>query len=431
MTLRRRSRILLASFALTAPLMLGGCSATYCEEPAGDSLEALVKGLLCLGFGFVGGPPAAERPVASFEVRPSTIPSGGVVTLDATGSRGGFQRPVALYKWDVDGDYRVFAGGGRQFDYEFTDFAGTAVSQVRLFRRDPAFVTPPGEIIDDGVTETRVIGLHITDVAFEETSDVGRVRITGDPVPPGANPPVAIFRISPPRPSVGQNVILDGGASEGAATYAWDLDGNGSFETGPIESPVVTHVFQTSGINVVRLQVTNAQGESASAPKEIFVAPAGERRSASASATRRAPRAGGRKFSARLARVRFPSELGAGRPTGRTVAFGPLRAGGGSWRDRARTATWQRSAARPGGPGSICRSSPRARRLRVRGLALARFARGAGTACLRLRLTARRGKPVASGRMTAIGGRATPASSPVEDASASGSGAAARSSREV
>ncbi len=39
MTLRRRSRILLASFALTAPLMLGGCSATYCEEPAGDSLE--------------------------------------------------------------------------------------------------------------------------------------------------------------------------------------------------------------------------------------------------------------------------------------------------------------------------------------------------------------------------------------------------------
>ena len=298
----------------------------------------------------------------------------------------------------------MFAGGGRQFDYEFVDFAGTHVSQVRLFRRDPAFVTPPGEIIDDGMTETRVIGLHITDVAFEKTSAVGRVRITGDPVPPGANPPVAIFRISPPRPSVGQNVILDGGASEGAATYAWDLDGNGSFETGPNESPVVTHVFQTSGINVVRLQVTNAQGESASAPKEIFVAPAGERRSASASATRRAPRAGGRKFSARLARVRFPSELGAGRPTGRTVAFGPLRAGG-------------RLVARPGLDGDLAAFrraawrarldlsvEPRARRLRVRGLALARFARGAGTACLRLRLTARRGKPVASGRMTVIGG---------------------------
>ena len=404
---RRRLRIRVVCLAVMAPLALGGCSSSFCEEPAGNSLEALVKGLLCLGFGFVGGPPSNERPAASVEVRPSTIPSGGVVTLDASGSHGGFDRPVALFKWDIDGEYRVIAGGRRQFDYEFVDQFGSDVSRVRLFRRDPAFVPPLGEILDDGESETRIIGLETTDLSFQHASDVGKVRITGEPVPPGdptppgEQPPVAIFSASPVRPSVGQNVVLDATSSERAVTYSWDLDGNGSFETGPSTSPTVTHVFATSGIQVVRLRVTDAAGVTADAPKEIFVAPGGERRSTAVA--RAAARAAGPGFAARLAKVRFPTELGTPRRAGRALTYGPLRASG-------------RLVAAQSGPGELRpfrRSAwrariqlslrPRAAKLRLRGLAVATFARGAGRACLRVRLSARRGGP-ARGRIAVLGG---------------------------
>ena len=228
---RRRARILLAGFALLAPLMFGGCDEQLCGRSTENPLAGLAVGFLCLGYPDSDGE-RLDQPRAEFEVTPSEISSGGTVTLDASASRASLGLDLRALQWDVDGRYTVSARG-RGFDFEHQFRLGASGGTVQLFRRDPAIVRPPEEIIDNGTSETRIIALQVFDEEGSATA-LRRVTITGDVPQSGSGSLVASFSFTPARPLVGQSVLLDASASRGAATFSWDLDGNGSFETGPL-----------------------------------------------------------------------------------------------------------------------------------------------------------------------------------------------------
>ncbi len=320
---RGRTRLVLISFALVAPLVFGGCDEELCGASTENPLAGLVVGFLCLGYPDSDGQ-RLDQPRADFTVTPSEIPSGGTVTLDATASRASLGHELRTLIWDVDGRYTLGARG-RGFDFEHKFRLGAKAGAVQLFRRDPAIVRPPEEIIDNGTSETRIIALQVFDETGSATT-LRRVTITGDLEQSGPGPLAASFSFTPTRPLVGQNVLLDASASRGAATFSWDLDGDGSFETGPLNGPEVSRFFTTSGIHVVRLRVADAMGRTAEQPREIFVAPLGSGSSSAVAGA--AGRGAGAPVSARLARVRFPSDLGTPRRAGRARVFGPLTARG-------------------------------------------------------------------------------------------------------
>jgi hypothetical protein len=81
-------------------------------------------------------------------------------------------------------------------------------------------------------------------------------------------PPVASFTVSPSPAAVGAPVTFNAGASsdpEGPiADYAWDLDGDGSFETDTGTTPVATRSYAGPGALTVSLRVTDGDGLTSS-----------------------------------------------------------------------------------------------------------------------------------------------------------------------
>ena len=67
----------------------------------------------------------------------------------------------------------------------------------------------------------------------------------------------------------GRPIKLDGSASTDSlaaiTSYAWDLDGNGTFETKTGGTPSVTHTFHLVGKRRVRLRVIDANGDASDA----------------------------------------------------------------------------------------------------------------------------------------------------------------------
>jgi len=87
----------------------------------------------------------------------------------------------------------------------------------------------------------------------------------------------------PPSPSIaapasagkGDPVRLDASSSTAdgpIADYAWDLDGNGSFETDTGTSPVAIHSFPAAGTATVSVRVTDDRGQIAVTTRQIAVA---------------------------------------------------------------------------------------------------------------------------------------------------------------
>lgn len=93
-------------------------------------------------------------------------------------------------------------------------------------------------------------------------------------VPPN-NPPVAALS-APSEAYRGDPVRFDASASvdpDGPlADYAWDLDGDGSFETDSGTTPTVTREFATLGPHAVRVRVTDPAGASDTASATVTIA---------------------------------------------------------------------------------------------------------------------------------------------------------------
>ena len=97
--------------------------------------------------------------------------------------------------------------------------------------------------------------------------------------PPGNTPPTADFTVTPASPSAGRDVRLDSGLSSDAegpiASRAWDLDGDGSFETAA-EAPTLATRFDSPGSRVVGLRVVDTEGAMGTMTRMVDVkAPAG------------------------------------------------------------------------------------------------------------------------------------------------------------
>ncbi len=75
----------------------------------------------------------------------------------------------------------------------------------------------------------------------------------------------AAFTATPAQAVPGQQVAFDASTSRGTnggviASYQWDWDGDGVYDTLPATSPLATHAFATKGTYAVGLKVTDAGG---------------------------------------------------------------------------------------------------------------------------------------------------------------------------
>lgn len=169
------------------------------------------------------------NPIPSFTATPDPVAPGATVALDASGSfdptPGG---SIVRYEWDLDGNGSFEVDGG---------------SVPRLNTSWPAKGTVP-------------VGLRVTDDVGNREAMTSPVRVTVAPQ--------AALSWAPASPQTGATVTLDATGSadpDGAiAAYAWDLDGNGSFEraTGAVGTTVTS--FATPGARTLRVRVTDDTG---------------------------------------------------------------------------------------------------------------------------------------------------------------------------
>jgi hypothetical protein len=362
------------AFALLIAFALSGCEEEFCQASSADPGGALFKGLLCSG-----NKPASfgKPPTASFTVAPGTVDNGGEVVLDASASSDPDGR-IVRYRWDVDGVPDASIDSSLSLNFE-VDAQDEPVSRQQI-----------SALGGGQLDQRRVIGLRVIDDSGNAAEARQEITILGS-----FSGPVASFTFTPSPAVVGQAVRFDASLSSGARSYAWDLDGNRTFEVGPSAQPTASIVYTTSGARAVRLQVTDAAGRTATTVKEVPVAPSGAAR-ASAAAKRRA-------FSARLAGVSLPMDLGTPRRRGAQIVFPAVRAGGRLIAPRRglgplrkfRRSSWVARLRLSG--------NPRTGVARLSGLALATFPGRRGRVCLQITMATRaRGAP--TGTLKVLGG---------------------------
>jgi hypothetical protein len=113
--------------------------------------------------------------------------------------------------------------------------------------------------------------------AFDWHTRIGTFRIPGCA---SNQPPSASFTASPNPVVAGGTVTFDGSASSDpedgdVASYAWDLDGNGSFETATGTTATTQKTFPTAGTFTVSLRVTDSQSATNVTSRTVTVNPVG------------------------------------------------------------------------------------------------------------------------------------------------------------
>jgi PKD repeat protein len=81
----------------------------------------------------------------------------------------------------------------------------------------------------------------------------------------------ADFTWTPNAPDPGQAVTFTPQASKGATKYAWDLDGDGTYETTTTKATPVKHTFADAGAYQVSLRVSGGGGATSTATHEVRV----------------------------------------------------------------------------------------------------------------------------------------------------------------
>jgi subtilisin-like proprotein convertase family protein len=186
----------------------------------------------------------SQPPVASIAALASQPREDVDVALDGSGSTdpdGG----LTSYAWDLDYD-------GTQFTADATGAQPT---------------------VQFSTAGAHTLALRVTDV--DGATAIATMPIT---VIPTLAPSVSIT--ATPNPAVvGLPVIFDASGSSDSdgtiAAYAWDLDGNGSFETSTGTSTVAAKSYPNPGVVSVGLRVTDNDGKTAVAHVGVLVKAAG------------------------------------------------------------------------------------------------------------------------------------------------------------
>jgi PKD domain len=167
-----------------------------------------------------------HAPHATLAVTPAVGLVGGAVSINAAGSTDDFT--ISRYEWDVDGNGT----------FEIT----TAGNSPR---------------IDTGYDSVGTRNVKVRVVDTHGLSDVATATIVVHRVP------TAAFTFAPSPAFAGEKVTFDATSSSDDGPikdYAWDLDGNGTFETDTHGDPTTTKTYATDGPITVALRVTDDHG---------------------------------------------------------------------------------------------------------------------------------------------------------------------------
>jgi PKD repeat protein len=167
-----------------------------------------------------------HAPHARLTLTPAVALVDEHVSIDASASTDDFT--IAHYQWDLDGDGT----------FEIT----TAGNAGR---------------VDTGYTSvgTRNVKVRVSDT--HGLSDVATATLVVHRVP------TAAFTFAPSPAFAGEKVTFDATSTSDDGPikdYAWDLDGNGTFETDTNASPIATKTYATDGPITVGLRVTDDHG---------------------------------------------------------------------------------------------------------------------------------------------------------------------------
>jgi hypothetical protein len=102
------------------------------------------------------------------------------------------------------------------------------------------------------------------------------IEFTSKSDPSSNQPPTASFSASPDPALTGEVVTLDASASSDPdgtiATYRWDFDGDGVFETDSGNAPIVTRTYPNAATTTINLEVTDDRGATGYAARHLTVA---------------------------------------------------------------------------------------------------------------------------------------------------------------
>lgn len=217
-------RLLVAAAGALAALALGAAPAT-----------AITPCTAAFAFGETAASASCDVPFAAFTATPDPVSPGQTVTLDASASNAS-SGPIDTYGWDLDGDGA------------FDDASGAVVT-----------TSWP----DAG---RKSVGLRVT-AGLDQGETRQDVRVTAAPVAVLAGVPGGIRS--------GDEVTLDASGSSDAdgriVAYAWDLDGNGEFET-TTDGPTTTASWPAPGTRTVSVRVTDDVGATATDSIAVVVA---------------------------------------------------------------------------------------------------------------------------------------------------------------
>lgn len=180
-------------------------------------------------------------PVAVLTLTPSVAVVGQTVTFSGSASTTGSGGAIVNYEWDLDGN------GSFETDTDATPSAS----------RSYASPTP----------NPLSIKLRVTDAAGNTAEATEILRVTAAPT--------ASFTVSPNPVQTGQSVTFNASASTDSdgtiASYQWDLDGDGSYETDTGATPTASRSYATAGSREVKLRVIDNAGIAAVATRPVQV----------------------------------------------------------------------------------------------------------------------------------------------------------------
>jgi PKD repeat protein len=179
------------------------------------------------------------NPTANVSAAPNPAQVGETVTFDGSGSTpDGLGGAITNYQWDLDGNGT----------YE-TNTGGTS-SAARSY-------SAPGTI---------QVGLKVTENDGDDDEATVALRVNA--------PPTAGFIYEPSTPAVGEQVTFSSTASDSDgslddASHRWDFDEDGQFDDALGQT--VTHAFSAADTVAVGLEVTDADGGTAVASRDVLV----------------------------------------------------------------------------------------------------------------------------------------------------------------
>ncbi|HEY3020485.1 MAG TPA: PKD domain-containing protein [Solirubrobacteraceae bacterium] len=177
---------------------------------------------------------ANAAPVGTFSWGPSSPKSGDDVTLGATATDP--ERDPITYSWDLDGDGR-FEKSGQTVHAKFT----RGGRSVRMRASDPS---------GDATITAQTIDVS-------NAPPTGDVAISSDDAPRSGDP-VHFTAIAVADPDDGADALA----------YAWDLDGDGRFET---DGRAADTSYPAPGRHDVALRLTDPQGTSTEIRRSLVV----------------------------------------------------------------------------------------------------------------------------------------------------------------